>query len=314
VLDARDPNGCRSPKTEQLILAEGKKVVFVLNKCDLVPPAVVQRWLQYLRRLTPTIAFKSSTNPSSNRKTKRTKNDNPLKVSPNVLHSGGQTLGVSSLLSLLKNYSRISGSKSTKGPLTVGIIGRPNVGKSSIVNSLTRNASAVKVGREAGITRVLQYVQLDKKVKLIDSPGVIMSASGQTAISNVLTNSIKVQSIDDPVSVVESIMEKLDVTELMKIYKIPHYGSVNELLAHVARAQGRLSRGGRPDTNAAARLIIGDWTSGKIKHFSMPPEETTEDTNGLETVLMSEFSKEFNIDELYDGKDQDLTLFSQTAG
>ncbi len=63
VLDARDPLGCRSARVEQQVLHSGgqKRLVLVLNKIDLVPRDVVQRWLKYLRNEFPTVAFKAST-------------------------------------------------------------------------------------------------------------------------------------------------------------------------------------------------------------------------------------------------------------
>lgn len=62
MLDARDPLGSRAEAVEELILRKpDKKVVFVLNKVDLVPKNVVADWLAYLRRFHPTIAFKAAT-------------------------------------------------------------------------------------------------------------------------------------------------------------------------------------------------------------------------------------------------------------
>lgn len=63
VLDARDPLGCRCPQLEDIIMASGKnkKLVLLLNKVDLVPKEIVQKWLKYLRNQFPTVAFKAST-------------------------------------------------------------------------------------------------------------------------------------------------------------------------------------------------------------------------------------------------------------
>ena len=63
VLDARDPLGCRCPQIEELVMAAGnnKRIVLLLNKVDLVPKAIVQSWLKYLRSEFPTVAFKAST-------------------------------------------------------------------------------------------------------------------------------------------------------------------------------------------------------------------------------------------------------------
>lgn len=67
VLDARDPLGCRCLQVEEAVLMAGsnKKLILVLNKIDLVPKEVVERWMKYLRNELPTVAFKSSTQSQS---------------------------------------------------------------------------------------------------------------------------------------------------------------------------------------------------------------------------------------------------------
>lgn len=79
--------------------------------------------------------------------------------------------------------------------ITAGVIGRPNVGKSSVINSLCRNSTCVKVGGEAGVTRHLQEVQLDAKVKLIDSPGVVLGDSVDAYTEAILANAVKVSFV-----------------------------------------------------------------------------------------------------------------------
>lgn len=75
--------------------------------------------------------------------------------------------------------------------ITVGIVGAPNVGKSSVINSLCRNLMAVKVGGEAGVTRHLQEISLDAKIKLLDCPGVVIERS-ESDPKAVLRNAVKV--------------------------------------------------------------------------------------------------------------------------
>merc|ERR1712072_631283 len=93
-------------------------------------------------------------------------------ASQGLLSSSSAALGADTLMSLMKNYAR-SGDKKTA--ITVGIVGFPNVGKSSVINSLKRSA-AVQTGAMPGVTRCLQEVKLDSLVKLVDSPGVVLGA------------------------------------------------------------------------------------------------------------------------------------------
>ena len=87
--------------------------------------------------------------------------------------SGSLALGTENLMNVLKNYARIDGSN-TKKTIYVGVVGFPNVGKSSLINSLKRQ-KAVAVGNTPGVTKSMQEVQLDKNIVLLDSPGVVLS-------------------------------------------------------------------------------------------------------------------------------------------
>ena len=91
-------------------------------------------------------------------------------------------------MNVLGNYCRNTGVKTS---ITVGIVGLPNVGKSSIINSLKRS-KACQVGAIPGVTKAMQEIQLDKHIKLLDSPGIVMATSSHH--SAVLRNSLKVRT------------------------------------------------------------------------------------------------------------------------
>ncbi|KAF6762499.1 hypothetical protein DFP72DRAFT_1164431 [Ephemerocybe angulata] len=253
VLDARDPEGCRSRLVEEEVRrreAEGKKLVFVLNKIDLIPKANAQAWLKYLRHSTPTLPFLN--NASSQQRNNISSSTAPA------------------LMKLLKAY------KPSAGSVTVGVVGYPNVGKSSLINSLKRS-KVCAVAAAAGHTKDLQSIQLERGMRVIDSPGVVFDdddyddGKGSKKGSVLLRNVVKVEDVEDPTAVVEEIMIRTPSETLQKIYNLPEYGSTLEFLTMLALSSGRLLKGGTPDLTAAARHVLADWNAQKIPYHSEPP-------------------------------------------
>lgn len=111
----------------------------------------------------------------------------PVDQANSNLLTSSKCLGADLLVKLLNNYTRINDVKQT---ITVGIIGLPNVGKSSIINSLKRS-HACQIGSVPGLTRCMQEIKLDKHIKLLDSPGIVMSKDEDSA-SLALKNCIRV--------------------------------------------------------------------------------------------------------------------------
>jgi nuclear GTP-binding protein len=110
-----------------------------------------------------------------------------------LLQHSNECLGADTLIKLLKNYSR---SLNIKTSITVGVIGLPNVGKSSVINSLKRS-KVCDVGATPGLTKSAQEIHLDKHIKLLDCPGIVFSRDRNAEI--LLKNCIKVELLDDPI-------------------------------------------------------------------------------------------------------------------
>ncbi|EKU23133.1 nuclear GTP-binding protein, partial [Nannochloropsis gaditana CCMP526] len=265
VLDARDPLGSRGEGVEELILRKpNKKLVLVLNKVDLVPREVVGAWLAYLRRFHPTVAFKSAT--QEQRVQLAQHGGDASKAGANLLSRSG-SVGAEALLQLLKNYSR---SLDIKTSISVGVVGYPNVGKSSLINSLKRTKAA-GVSSTPGFTRCMQEVQLDKHIKLLDSPGIVFDDSDVEGV--LLRNCVKVDSLPDPSAAVGALLQRCEAQDLMMIYALPAFDAtdVQGFLALLARKMGKLLRGGVPDRTAAARVLLQDWNTGKVPFYTKPP-------------------------------------------
>jgi nuclear GTP-binding protein len=270
VLDARDPMGCRCKPLEEAILTKfrSKRVVLVLNKVDLVPPDVVQKWLKYLRQYFPTLPFKASTQSGSGKRGGSSKS-----AAAGELGSySTEAYGGEKLLQLLKNYSRSRGMKTA---ITVGIVGYPNVGKSSLINSLKR-ARAVNVGATPGVTTSAQTVAIDSKVKLMDCPGIVFAraATAEEQAEIILRNCVRVEKLDDPSIPIEGIMRKVAADDLKKLYGIGAFADATEFLTLVAAKRGHLRKGGAADHDAAARAVLQDWNAGVIRYYMQPPKPT----------------------------------------
>ncbi|KAL9039661.1 MAG: hypothetical protein Q9214_004786 [Letrouitia sp. 1 TL-2023] len=324
VLDARDPNGTRSREIEREIMAANsgsKRLILILNKIDLVPPSVLKAWLAYLRISFPALPLRAS-NPAPNART--------------FDHKAFTVRGTSeTLLRALKTYAH---EKSLKRSTTVGILGYPNVGKSSVINALVSRlggarrsqATACPVGAEAGVTTALREVKLDNKLKLIDSPGIVFPPSdsdGETEgnralIQNkdrqnrlILLNAIPPKTITDPVPAVTLLLRRLSESEsgtsnLLSVYDLPPLilgadGDVTtDFLVQVARRRGRLGKGGVPNLSAAAMTVITDWRDGRIQGWTDAP--TLQASSSDQKEIVSEWAAEFKLDGGKDVSNQDI--------
>ncbi|XP_015279096.1 PREDICTED: guanine nucleotide-binding protein-like 3-like protein isoform X2 [Gekko japonicus] len=305
VLDARDPQGCRCPQVEQAVVEAGahKRLVLVLNKIDLVSKEIVAKWLKYLRNEFPTVAFKASTQQQS-RNLQRSRV--PVTHASGDLLSSGACVGADCLMKVLGNYCR---NQDVKTAISVGVVGFPNVGKSSLINSLKRSR-ACNVGATPGVTKCLQEIQLDKHIKLLDCPGIVV-ASPTSDAAMILRNCIKVEQLVDPVTPVEAILKRCNKQEIMQHYGVPDFRDTMEFLAHLARRQGKLKKGGMPDHEKAAKAVLSDWMSGKISYFTHPPETHTLPTH-ISAEIVAEMGKAFDFEALE--RDNEAALAEMPAG
>ncbi|XP_071960876.1 guanine nucleotide-binding protein-like 3 homolog [Antedon mediterranea] len=291
VLDARDPLSSRCTELEQAVLASGldKKLVLILNKIDLVPKENAEKWLKHLRNEFPTVAFKAST---QTQKQNLGRSKIPVNLSSKDLLQSSQCLGAESLIKLLANYCRNSGIKTT---ITVGVVGFPNVGKSSLINSLKRSRTC-NVGAMPGVTKSMQEVHLDKHVRLLDSPGVVL-ASGNDDAAMALRNCVKIETLDDQIGPVQAILRRCNRSQLMMHYSVPEFSDVHEFLSLLANKQGKLKKGGIPDVDKAAVGVLIDWNSGKISYYTHPPEQHTLPTH-ITAEIVTELGKAFDMSAL----------------
>lgn len=305
----------RAYAIEQEALRLGKKVVLILNKIDLVPASNTRAWLEYLRKEFPTLPFKASTQQQRHHLGQNHGAMWKSQGGDEQVVGGAEAVGTRAILQLIKNYSR---NLNLKSSITVGTIGAPNVGKSSLINSLKRSR-VCGVASTPGHTKVVQGIMLDRHVRLLDSPGIVFSdanappgatseeiaAAAQAAM---LRNVLKVELVEDPQEPVQAILHRMDPKYLADVYDIPELPTrdVQDFLLRVAYQKGRLSRGAVPDLDGTARSVLHDWNTGKIKYQTEPPAKhpslvkptqpvEAAPANDGSAMILSGFSEEFDL-------------------
>jgi nuclear GTP-binding protein len=249
VLDGRDPQGtrCRLLESHLRNNAKHKHMVFLLNKCDLVPSWATARWVQLLSAEAPTLAFHSSiTNP----------------------------FGKGALIQLLRQFAKLHPDRKQ---ISVGFVGYPNVGKSSVINTLA-GKKACKVAPIPGETKVWQYIRLMRNIFLVDCPGVVSGEAGSdgTAESEaelVLKGVVRIEQLGEQAhEYVDAVLQRTKHIYLERTYKIPGpFQNSVDFLSKYAQRTGKLLKGGEPDINAVAKMVLNDWLRGKIPYFAAPP-------------------------------------------
>ncbi|KAJ9104555.1 GTPase required for pre-60S ribosomal subunit nuclear export and maturation [Naganishia friedmannii] len=299
VLDARDPLGTRCKPVVDYLRKEKahKQLIYVLNKVDLVPTWVTAdkpgfsvmerlgegrilrslrvvwipqelmlgqagsfelafiveageaRWVKHLSLSAPTIAFHASINNS---------------------------FGKGSLIQLLRQFSVLH---SDKKQISVGLIGYPNVGKSSIINTLKKK-KVCTVAPIPGETKVWQYITLMKRIYLIDCPGIVPLSAKDTETDTVLKGVVRVENLATPAEHIPGLLARVRPEYLERTYGLEHreggwHGEegASVMLTAIAKKYGKLLKGGEADQESVAKMILNDWIRGKIPYFATPPEK-----------------------------------------
>lgn len=239
VLDARFIEDTRNVELEQVIKRKGKIIIYVLNKSDLID-------------------------------VKKIKKKDLVDLHPNVFVSCNSRNGSKDLREKIKIES-----KKIKEPvdkrfdkITVGVIGYPNTGKSSLINLLIGKSSA-GTGAEAGFTKGIQKLKLTSEIVLLDSPGVIPDKEYSGEKKEAIAKHAKVggrsySQVKDPEFVVAKLMEEFP-NVLEKFYKIKAKKDSEILFEELGRKKSFLKKGDKVNVDQTARFILRDWQEGKIK-------------------------------------------------
>ncbi|MHA1249284.1 MAG: GTPase [Candidatus Helarchaeota archaeon] len=236
VLDARDPLGTRSKKLESFVQRfDDKKLVLLINKVDLVPKYIINKWVELFSKEFPTFYM-------SNKR------------------------GFKKYITFFKNQLL---KMIDIRPIRVSLVGYPNVGKSSIINAI-RKKKVAPTSPLAGFTRGKKYISVfSGEILLIDTPGVIPYLK-EDEVELIIKGAIRPDKITDLFKAVDELLLIIDKKEIRRKYDII-YDSSEDFLNKLALKRGKLLAGGKPDINAAAKIFINEFQRGKINYYIRPP-------------------------------------------
>ncbi len=232
VLDARFPEETRNREIEQMILKRKKRLIFALNKSDLID---------------------------------KKKFVVPKDMRPFIFISCKNREGSRILRDLIKREVKYGGEKFDRAQ--VGVIGYPNTGKSSLINFLIGRASA-KTAYEAGFTKGLQKLRLSSKILLMDTPGVIpnnlYSHTDELKISHhVKVGARNYDKVKNPEFIVSELVKDYS-KEISKYYGIEFGDDTEALVEELGKRRNFLVKKGIVDEDRTSRSILRDWQEGRI--------------------------------------------------
>ena len=249
ILDARIPISSKNPDVEQY--SKNKKKIVVLNKSDLADENITKQWVQYFEtKGIPTISMQSN------------------------IAKGTEKL----INEIKKQAQEISEKYKEKGRIgyttKVMVVGIPNVGKSTFINSLTKRKTA-KVENRPGVTQKKQWIKLGDNIELMDTPGMLWPKIGDENVGMHLafTNNISKNAVDNEeiaYYLLKYLLENYP-NNIIKRYDIDEVNPENiiETMEKIALKKGCIMAGKRIDTEKVSNMILNDFQTGKIGRISI---------------------------------------------
>ena len=249
ILDARIPNSSRNPDIDRL--AAGKPRLIILNRTDLADPSITAQWREFFEA-------------------------QGIKILETDAKSGKGVSGFAPALSeLLKD--KIAG-YAAKGqvnrPMRVMILGIPNVGKSTFINKIAKRKAAI-AGDKPGVTRGKQWINIDKGLDLLDTPGILWPKFDSQEVGEMLaiTNAIKADVLDKETLAANFMLRLREMypEALTARYKLEPDPKANgfELLEQAAKKRGFLISRGEYDIERMANTLLGEYHDGKLGRISL---------------------------------------------
>lgn len=247
LVDSRVPFGSKNPDIDTL--ANGKSRILLMNKYDLADKAVSDKWTKYYEEKGYFVATVNS------------KNGRGVKAVNDVIQKACK-----------EKIERDRKRGILNRPIRAMIVGIPNVGKSTFINSFAGKACA-KTGNKPGVTKGKQWIRLNKNVELLDTPGILWPKfeDQQVGLNLAFIGSIK----DELYNIYELSLLLLDYLiknypdAVADFYEIENSDSNNELLERIAIKRGCIKSGAEYDLDKAAKCLVDDFRNGRIGKISL---------------------------------------------
>lgn len=251
LLDARAPFSSKNPDIDTL--AANKYRLILLNKEDLADPIVTSRWERYFKDKGYGVVCLDSR-----------KNTGMKKVTDAIMEVCREKIERDRKRGIINRPTRAM------------IVGIPNVGKSTFINSYAKKA-CTKVGNKPGVTKGKQWIRINKNVELLDTPGILWPKFENESIGNALAF---IGSINDNIISMSNLaleligfLKKSYCNELKERYNINIDGKDYEILSEIALNRKCIKKGNEPDIEKASALLFDDFRSGKLGRISLEAPE-----------------------------------------
>ena len=254
ILDARIPNSSRNPDIDRL--AAGKPRLIILNRTDLADPSITAQWREFFEA-------------------------QGIKILETDAKSGKGVSGFAPALSeLLKDKIASYAAKGqVNRPMRVMILGIPNVGKSTFINKIAKRKAAI-AGDKPGVTRGKQWINIDKGLDLLDTPGILWPKFDSQEVGEMLaiTNAIKADVLDKETLAANFMLRLREMypEALTARYKLEPDPEANgfELLEQAAKKRGFLVSRGEYDIERMANTLLSEYHDGKLGRLTLElPDE-----------------------------------------
>ena len=253
IVDSRIPFSSRNPDIDEL--GKNKYRLILMNKADLADKKATDKWTAYFKKKGYFVVSLDA----------RCKNG--MKTITDIIMEACKEKIERDLKRGIKNR-----------PVRAMVVGIPNVGKSTFINSYAGKACA-KTGNKPGVTKGKQWIRLNKNVELLDTPGILWPKfeDQMVGLRLALIGSIKDEILNTDELAVELI--KFLIKEypgiLAERYNIEEVENPTDMLLKIAKSRNCLSKGNELDYSKAAILLIDDFRSGKLGKLTleMPPVE-----------------------------------------